>query len=103
MIQQRLNWVRYTIAAVIVIFTSEGAEAVGIATTGPLVSNYTQGDVVLLITYILLALVFSFLCSIAEAVLLSITPSYIAGLQNNTPKLAVLLKQLKQSICRCDI
>lgn len=92
MIQQGLKWAGYFIVVVIVIFTSEYAEAVGMATTGPLVGDYTQWDVVLLITYILLALVFSFLCSIAEAVLLSITPSYIAGLQNKTPKLAALLK-----------
>ena len=59
-------------------------------------SGYTQWDVVLLTTYILLALVFSFLCSVAEAVLLSITPSYIAGLQDKNSKLAALLKQLKQ-------
>ncbi len=96
MIQQGLNWTGYFIVVVIVIFTSEYAEAVGMATAGPLVSDYTQWDVVLLITYILLALVFSFLCSIAEAVLLSTTPSYIAGLQNKTPKIAALLKQLKQ-------
>jgi len=49
-----------------------------------------------LITYILLALIFSFLCSVAEAVLLSITPSYIAGLHARKPKLAALLKRLKQ-------
>ena len=41
---------------------------------------YTNADVILLLTYILLALIFSFLCSIAEAVLLSTTPSFIAGL-----------------------
>ena len=29
-----------------------------------------------LVAYVLLALVFSFLCSVAEAVLLSVTPSY---------------------------
>lgn len=58
--------------------------------------SYTHTDVVLLLTYVLLALVFSFLCSIAEAVLLSITPSYIAGLQEKKSKLAPLLKKLKQ-------
>jgi CBS domain containing-hemolysin-like protein len=51
---------------------------------------------VLLFVYVLLALVFSFLCSIAEAVLLSITPSYIAGLNEKKSKLAPLLKRLKQ-------
>jgi len=96
MIQQFSNWARYSIVVLTVIFTSECAVAVGMVTAGPLVSDYTQWDVVMLITYILLALVFSFLCSVAEAVLLSITPSYIAGRQNKTPKLAALLKQLKQ-------
>ncbi len=39
---------------------------------------------------------FSFLCSVAEAVLLSITPSFIAGLKESKPKLAARLKRLKQ-------
>lgn len=56
----------------------------------------TQADAILLVLYVLLALVFSFLCSVAEAVLLSITPSYIAGIQQDRPKLANLLKRLKQ-------
>ncbi len=55
-----------------------------------------NADAVLLITYILLALVFSFLCSIAESVLLSITPSYIQGQKEKRPKYAALLKRLKQ-------
>lgn len=59
-------------------------------------AGYTGADVVLLLTYVLLALVFSFLCSVAEAVLLSITPSYIAGLKTTSPKRAALLKRLKQ-------
>ena len=53
-------------------------------------------DFTLLVMYILLALVFSFLCSVAEAVLLSVTPAYIANLQKKKPKKAVLLKRLKQ-------
>ena len=90
------NWVRFSIVVVIVIFTSEKAAAAGMTAAGMSNGGYTQWDVVLLITYILLALVFSFLCSVAEAVLLSITPSYTAGLQDKNPKLAALLKQLKQ-------
>jgi len=64
--------------------------------TGTQSSSYTQADVILLVVYILLALIFSFACSVAEAVLLSITPSYIAGLKENKPKLAETLKKLKQ-------
>jgi CBS domain containing-hemolysin-like protein len=56
----------------------------------------TNADVVLLIVYVLLAFVFSFLCSVAEAVLLSITPSYIEGQKEKRPKRAALLKRLKQ-------
>jgi CBS domain containing-hemolysin-like protein len=52
----------------------------------------------LLITYVLIALVFSFLCSIAEAVLLSVTPAYIALLQKEGKPSGPLLHQLKSDI-----
>jgi len=56
----------------------------------------TSGDVALLVAYILLALLVSFLCSVAEAVLLSITPSYIASIKDKRPKAAKLIARLKQ-------
>lgn len=56
----------------------------------------TGNDVILLIAYVLLALLFSFLCSVAEAVLLSITPSYIAELQERQPKHAALLRKIRE-------
>lgn len=52
----------------------------------------------LLITYVLIALVFSFLCSIAEAVLLSVTTAYIAVLENQGKPCGRLLHQLKFEI-----
>lgn len=55
----------------------------------------TQMDVLILIGSILLALGFSFLCSIAEAVLLSVTPSYIESLRGKSPKRAERLRKLK--------
>ena len=55
----------------------------------------TQMDVIILIGSILLALGFSFLCSIAEAVLLSVTPSYIESLRMKSPKRAARLRRLK--------
>ena len=58
--------------------------------------DYNQTDIILLVVYVLTALIFSFLCSIAEAVLLSITPSFIAGLKDQKPKLAAQLRRLKQ-------
>lgn len=56
----------------------------------------TTTDVVLLVVYICLALIVSFLCSIAEAVLLSVTPSYIESERSTHPRRATLLKRLKQ-------
>lgn len=52
----------------------------------------------LLIAYILIALLFSFLCSIAEAVLLSITPAHIALMEKEGHRSAAMLRQLKQQI-----
>ena len=59
-------------------------------------ASNTHMDAVLLVTYVLLALFFSFLCSVAEAVLLSITPSYILGQKARRPRLAAMLRRLKQ-------
>lgn len=53
-------------------------------------------DALLLIFYVLLALITSFLCSIAEAVLLSMTPSYIENQKQKRPEYAALLKRLRQ-------
>ena len=52
----------------------------------------------LLIFYLLLALVVSFLCSILEASLLSFTPSYIESLSEEKPKLSEDLRRLKDKI-----
>lgn len=52
----------------------------------------------LLIFYLALALGVSFLCSIMEAVLLSVTPSYVAAHQHTTT--GRLLQRLKRDIDR---
>lgn len=52
-------------------------------------------DAILLIFYILLALGFSFICSVSEAALLSMTPSYIASLKESQPKKASKLEALR--------
>jgi len=52
----------------------------------------------LLISYVLIALVFSFLCSIAEAVLLSVTAPYVAVLEKQGKPYGALLRQLKSDI-----
>jgi len=52
-------------------------------------------DVILMLVYLGAAIGLSFLCSVAESVLLSITPSYIAGLKAERPSLAARLQRLR--------
>ncbi len=54
----------------------------------------------LLISYVLFALVISFLCSIAEAVILSVTPAYVALLEKQERSAGTILRKLKQDINR---
>ncbi len=54
-----------------------------------------NADLFLLVIVVFLALGLSFLCSVAEAVLLSITPSYIACLREKNPARAEVLKKLR--------
>jgi len=97
MIKLTHNWFRWSVVFAFLLVTAGSVLAIGLSnmeTSGSL--EYTRSDVVLLIVYMLMALFFSFLCSVAEAVLLSITPSFIAGLRESKPKLATLLNRLKQ-------
>jgi len=52
----------------------------------------------LLISFVLFALVFSFLCSIAEAVILSVTPAYTAVMEKQGKSSGPLLRKLKANI-----
>ena len=52
----------------------------------------------LLIAYVLLALVVSFLCSIAEAVMLSVTSAHIAILEQEGKSSGPVLRELKTDI-----
>jgi CBS domain containing-hemolysin-like protein len=54
----------------------------------------------LLIVYITVALGVSFLCSIMEAALLSVTPSYVASLEKRGKKAGARLRDLKAEIDR---
>ncbi|SDK85201.1 Hemolysin, contains CBS domains [Modicisalibacter muralis] len=53
---------------------------------------------ILLAVFALLAIAVSFLCSLLEAALLSLTPSYIAQLKESQPRLHDKLYQLKNNI-----
>lgn len=54
----------------------------------------------LLITFFLVSIVFSFLCSVWEAVLLSITPSFVEGRSKEGHRTGKLLKEFKRDIDR---
>jgi len=54
----------------------------------------------LLILYVSIALVFSFFCSIAEAVLLSVTSPYVASLEQKKKRSGELLRKLKDNVNR---
>jgi len=64
---------------------------------GVALSHQDRSDAIfLLVVFVSMALVISFLCSVAETVLLSITPSYIEGLKVQKPEQAARLKLLRQ-------
>lgn len=52
----------------------------------------------LLVTYVLVALGFSFLCSVAEAVLLSVTSGHIALLEKQQDPAGALLRRMKDDV-----
>lgn len=52
----------------------------------------------ILIGFFLLSIIFSFLCSVWEAVLLSVTPSYIKRKEQEAPSTGKLLASLKEDI-----
>ena len=59
-----------------------------------------SGSLTLLIIYIALAIGVSFLCSVMEAVLLSVTPAYVGALEEGNPTAAARLKTLKTDVDR---
>lgn len=78
------------------LFTSIACAADGSPAAGAVIRQATDNDVALLVFFVMSALVFSFLCSVTEAVLLSMTPSFIAGLRETHPERGALLKRIKQ-------
>lgn len=59
-----------------------------------------SGSVTLLVAYIVLAIGVSFLCSIMEAVLLSVSPAYIRAIEAEKPVAAGRLRELKSDVDR---
>ena len=55
----------------------------------------TAVNILLLVFFVVVAIGISFICSLAESALLSMTPSYIADVQETNPKKANMLRRLK--------
>jgi CBS domain containing-hemolysin-like protein len=70
------------------------------ATAGESTTAGQPEHLIMMLVFATIALFFSFLCSVAEAVLLSISPSYIGNLEKTKPKSAKRLNQLKENIDR---
>lgn len=89
-----------------ILLTLLGAVVLGVAASAaglPTASGDGVGEprhLVLMIVYASVALVFSFLCSVAEAVLLSVSPSFIAHQRKQGKPLAEKLQRIKSSIDR---
>ena len=67
---------------------------------GPTAAASGSGSLTLLIVYIALAIGVSFLCSVLEAVLLSVSPAYVGTLEATNPGAAAGLKSLKADVER---
>ncbi|MDN5565747.1 MAG: hemolysin family protein [Psychrobacter sp.] len=55
----------------------------------------TASNILLLILFVVIAIGISFVCSLAESSLLTMTPSFIADVQESNPSKAKMLKSLK--------
>ncbi|MFO7903854.1 MAG: CNNM domain-containing protein [Pirellulaceae bacterium] len=75
--------------------------AAGPAATATDSANAGQAEhLIMMFVYAAVALCFSFLCSVAEAVLLSISPSYLGTLETTKPRTAKKLSRFKEDIDR---
>ena len=86
-----------------VLFTisfSSLAFASGGAVDAPQEGSWATEDLVMMLVYATVALGFSFLCSVAEAVVLSVSPSYIVTLEKEGARSAGVVKQMKSDIDR---
>ncbi len=91
-----LKWSSWIFALVLSLILAFSADVVGLEDSHEKSIEDMSVDGLLLIIYVLMALIISFLCSVAESVLLSITPSYIEGQKERRPKHAALLKRLRR-------
>lgn len=79
-----------------VSWTAVALQAASLDSSAFLPGSDNDIAIILLIGFVSLALIVSFMCSVAETVLLSITPAYIESLRQKHPRRAARLRQLRQ-------
>ncbi len=83
------------VALVFMILVSAAVFAAALPGESSAEQPATRGDAVALVLYVTLALFTSFLCSISEAVFLTMTPTYIENLSLRRPRIARRIRRLK--------
>ena len=94
-INSRFGYTFFAVLCALALMLPHSVWAAGAASPTAVAAAPTALNVGLLIFFVVLAIGVSFACSLAESVLLSMTPSFIADVQETNPKKADMLKSLK--------
>lgn len=91
----RFGYTFFAVLCALALMLPHSVWAAGAASPTAVAAAPTALNVGLLIFFVVLAIGVSFACSLAESVLLSMTPSFIADVQETNPKKSDMLKSLK--------
>ena len=91
----RFGYTFFAVLCALALMLPHSVWAAGAASPTAVAAAPTALNVGLLIFFVVLAIGVSFACSLAESVLLSMTPSFIADVQETSPKKSDMLKSLK--------
>ena len=94
-INSRFGYTFFAVLCALALMLPHSVWAAGAAAPTAVAAAPTALNVGLLIFFVVLAIGVSFACSLAESVLLTMTPSFIADVQETNPKKADMLKSLK--------
>lgn len=86
---------KVSIFSFLLLLSPISALAAGSVTVTDVAAQATASNVLILILYVAVAIGISFICSLSEASLLTMTPSYIADVAETNPKKAGMLQRLK--------
>ena len=92
---QSVSGIAALIASLMLLMSSSAFAAGAGAVATEAIADPTATSVLLLVFFVVVAIGISFICSLSEAALLSMTPSYIADIQEHNPKKANMLRRLK--------